>query len=152
MEICGYEIDIDLVRTKELYKKKKTISEECGCETCKMLNIEIIERFKELHEEFEQYNIELNKSEDICELESNSSKRVYLGIYHIVGKLNNNRDCWKLVGKENLLVIDEESMIPFKLGKYGFTNKISLKKDYEPNDIVQMELILILDNTKKKFA
>lgn len=145
MKINDYELEIDEIETKKIYSLKKLISEDCTCDTCKYLNSVIIANYEIFHEELKIYNIELNKSEDIYELERIGKRTIYSGIYHIVGKIVNRKDCWVNLNK-NTWTLDESALIPFKYGKFGFTNRISLKKDYEPNELFQMELFLELKN------
>lgn len=143
MQVKAYELEIDDIETKKIYSMKKSISEDCGCDTCKYLNSEILANYDKYHEELKIYNIELNKSEDIYELEKSNIKTIYSGIYHIVGKILNNKDCW-IKTNEKTWVLDENALISFNYGRFGFTNRVSLKKDYEPSEIFQMEIFLEL--------
>lgn len=141
LTVGKYHLDIDLELTREMYQEMPKISETCSCNNCSNLNDLVDRNFNLFHKDLQVFGIQINKSPEIFEqYRSEDGVSHFMGIFHIVGRIVAGPDCWKVIdsGKQ----IDEEGLVTFSHGFYGFTREVVLASKAYRHEVFQMEMLL----------
>lgn len=136
IHIDGWTIDIDKNKTKRFYDSLK-VEENCNCNYCKNYIVNCNDFSENILGFFNMLGIDPKKEGEFMEFESDSNKHLYMGFYHLVGRIinkpNRNLDKWNDV---NTITIDNIN--------FTFSEELNLVPKNFPKPIIQLNFEVIL--------
>lgn len=136
IKLSNWIIDIDAEKTKEYYDSI-TVEEGCTCTYCKNY-IKACETFsKEVLNFYKMLGIDPQKEGEIMEFETDTDEHLYMGFYHLVGKIvkrpSNETRKW-----------DDLNIIKVDNVKFTFTDELDLVPEDFPKPVIQLEFEVVL--------
>jgi hypothetical protein len=136
IRLSNWIIDIDTEKTKEYYDRL-TVEEGCTCAYCRNY-IKACEAFsKEVLDFYKMLRIDPRKEGEFMEFETDTDKQLYMGFYHLVGKIvkrpSNKTEKW-----------DDLNIIKVDNVKFTFTDELDLVPEDFPKPVIQLEFEVML--------
>ena len=145
-EIGKYKLDIDVEKTREFYKTKKTYTYFCDCAGCRNFYAAIETFPQEVKDFFDRLGVDPKKGAEhyVVKAEDDGKTAMYGGWYHLCGRIMNGENCWKPVG-EGQLIFDDDMMYSVADGwLVGFSDQtVYLLPDGFPTPVLQMEIAFL---------
>ncbi|MDR0467858.1 MAG: hypothetical protein LBG67_03315 [Campylobacteraceae bacterium] len=143
MVIGEWELEYDKSKTLEAYKKHKTSTEECACQSCKNYYHASKYFSAEIRAFFENMGVDVEKPIEVYDYSTYKNGKVwYGGWYHIVGKIVKGKDIWVETHRADGDIVYHRGDM-HKVAddlEVGFTLQIYLHNDNFPDNIFQMEI------------
>ena len=103
LTINGQIVNVDVQKTKELYKELPLVSDEehCGCSDCTYYAKAIVHTSPAIQQFFEQFGIDPRKEAEVWRAcENDDGTYYYVADYHFIGEIPNVRelDCIDIDG------------------------------------------------------
>lgn len=138
IKITDWDLEVDFTRTHEYYSNHN-IDDDCKCTSCKNYRVNCQYFSSQLMEFFQSLGVDPSKEGEFMEFgPSKDGNVIYMGFYHLVGKIIDGpdyvEDKWEQI---NLLKIDQYEI--------GFSSKeIRCLRDDFPRPVIQLEFKTIL--------
>ncbi|WP_148927494.1 hypothetical protein [Paenibacillus methanolicus] len=136
--ITDWEIEVDYSKTKEYYSNHK-IDDDCTCTSCMNYRFNCKQFSNELLEFFEGLGIDPSKEGEFMDFGvSKEGSVIYMGFYHLVGRILDGPD-----------YVDDkwEELNLFKINEFefGFSSlELRCVPDDFPDPVIQLEFKAIL--------
>lgn len=91
----GQIVDVDVQKTKELYKELPLISENehCGCSDCIYYAKAVVQTSPAIQQFFEQFGVDPRKEAEVWKAcENDDGTYYYVADYHFIGEITNVRE------------------------------------------------------------
>ena len=95
LTINGQMVNVDVQKTKELYKELPLVSDEehCGCSDCTYYAKAIVHTSPAIQQFFEQFGIDSRKEAEVWRAcENDDGTYYYVADYHFIGEISDVRE------------------------------------------------------------
>lgn len=136
LEFEEWIIDVDTDSTQKYYNDISELT-ECQCIFCESYRVACKEFMSNVNDFFKSLGINPEREGEFAEFTLDSDNHLYLGFYHIVGKI--------IKGPTNVIENwDNVKLIEIDNFKFAFSNQVNLVPRDFPSPVIQLEFQVIL--------